>query len=393
LPDAHVCKFTDDCLARGIKRRKTFRLPSAARLNLSVLDSTVLIPSGAGAPGFAGILRCLRADATLRILAGDADPLAYGRTLADGFFLMPTSADAGYADQVLQLASEHNAGFVLPVTTRELLPLAAAAQHFDAAGIRLILSPADVLRVANDKGFTYDAMAAAGLTVPAYKRVTNRAEMMDVILSGTATARRIFKPASGNGSRGFGIVLARNEPQQRNILTDKPGQPLYRFEELPFLLPENFETDMLVCEYLSGPEYSVDLLATRGNIHYALVRSREKMIGGISVRGRFEAHPEILEQTVKICALLGLHGPAGMQFKLRADGMPVLLEVNPRLQGTVSSCLGAGINLPLDALRLFQGKAPEGKQANVHWGAHFVRYWNESFILAEESLSDTHKNE
>ena len=357
------------------------------------MDSTVLIPSGAGAPGFAGILRCLRADATLRILAGDADPLAYGRTLADGFFLMPTSADAGYADQVLQLASEHNAGFVLPVTTRELLPLAAAAQHFDAAGIRLILSPADVLRVANDKGFTYDAMAAAGLTVPAYKRVTNRAEMMDVILSGTATARRIFKPASGNGSRGFGIVLARNEPQQRNILTDKPGQPLYRFEELPFLLPENFETDMLVCEYLSGPEYSVDLLATRGNIHYALVRSREKMIGGISVRGRFEAHPEILEQTVKICALLGLHGPAGMQFKLRADGMPVLLEVNPRLQGTVSSCLGAGINLPLDALRLFQGKAPEGKQANVHWGAHFVRYWNESFILAEESLSDTHKNE
>jgi carbamoyl-phosphate synthase large subunit len=388
-----VCKFTDDCLARGIKRRKTFGLPSAVRLNLSVLDSTVLIPSGAGAPGFAGILRCLRADASLRILAGDADPLAYGRTLADGFFLMPSSADAAYADRVLQLASEHKAGFVLPITTRELLPLAEAAPRFDAAGIRLILSPAEVLRVANDKGFTYDAMAAAGLTVPSYKRVSNRAELMESILAGTATSRRIFKPASGNGSRGFGIVLARNEPQQRNILADKPGQPYYRFEELPFLLPEYFDTDMLVCEYLPGPEYSVDLLANRGNIHYALVRSREKMIGGISVRGRFEAHPGIIEQTGKICALLGLHGPAGMQFKLRADGTPVLLEVNPRLQGTVSSCLGAGINLPLDALRLFQGKAPEGKQANVHWGAHFVRYWNESFTLADESLSDTHKNE
>jgi carbamoyl-phosphate synthase large subunit len=357
------------------------------------LESTILIPSGAGAPGFAGILKCLRADASLRVLAGDADPLAYGRTLADGFFPVSPSSNPGYPEQILQLALEQQAGFILPITTRELLPLAGAAERFQALGIQLILAPAAVLRIANDKGYTYDAMSAAGLTVPAYRRVKNLSELMGVLEAGKATERRIFKPASGNGSRGFGIVLARNEPQRRNILTEKPGQPFYRLNDLPFLLPDQFETDMLVCEYLPGKEYSVDVLASSGQLHYALVRSREKMIGGISVRGQFEPHPQILEQTAQICSLLQLHGPAGMQFRLREDGMPVLLEINPRLQGTVSSCLGAGINVPLDALRLFQGKPIEGKQENVRWGAHFVRYWRESFTLADRSLPNMLKNE
>jgi len=236
-------------------------------------------------------------------------------------------------------------------------------------------------------------MSAAGLTVPQYRRVKNLNELMEVLEAATANERRIFKPASGNGSRGFGIVLARDEPQRRNILTEKPGQPFFRLNDLPFLLPDQFETAMLVCEYLPGQEYSVDFLASHGKLHYALVRSREKMIGGISVRGRFVPHPQILDQTAQICSLLHLHGPAGMQFKLRADGTPVLLEINPRLQGTVSSCLGAGINVPLDALRLFKGIAIEGNQVNVRWGAHFVRYWSETFTLADKSLPKTPKNE
>lgn len=327
------------------------------------------------------------------MLAGDADPLAYGRTLADGFFPVSPSADPNYVGQVLQLALEQQAGYILPITTRELLPLAEAADRFHAAGIQLILSPASVLRIANDKGYTYDAMEAAGLTVPAYRRTANLAELMEALEGNTARERCIFKPASGNGSRGFGMVLAQNEPQRRNILNEKPGQPLYRLDELPYLLPDTFETDLLVCEYLPGKEYSVDLLASHGRLHYSLVRSREKMIGGISVRGCFEAHPRIMEQAELICNLLQLHGPAGMQFKLRADGTPVLLEINPRLQGTVSSCLGAGINVPLDAVRLFQGKTIAGKQANVRWGAHFVRYWSESFTLNNKTLPVTPKNE
>lgn len=327
------------------------------------------------------------------MLAGDADPLAYGRTLADGFSLVPPSSDPGYAECVLNLARENGAGYILPITTRELLPLAEASASFAGQGIRLILSPAEVLQIANDKGHTYDAMAAAGLPVPVYRRVNTLETLLTELGSRIDRERCIFKPASGNGSRGFGIVLARNESQHRNILSDKPGQPFYRFEELPFLLPASLETDMLVCEYLPGAEFSVDLLAIQGKMQYALVRSREKMIGGISVRGRFVAHPQILEQAAVLCSLLRLDGPAGMQFKLRTDGTPVLLEVNPRLQGTVSSCLGAGINLPLDALRQAQRKPLIGKQADVRWGAHFVRYWTESFTLVDDYLSNTGKNE
>lgn len=355
-------------------------------LILASLEQTVLIPSGAGAPGFAGILHCLKIYSGLRVLAGDSDACAYGQSLADGFFIMPSSDKSEYVDCVIALAKEHHVNHILPITTRELLPLAEAADKFKNAGVQLILSSAKVLKVANDKGLTYDALRNAGLPVPYYKRVANLGELIAEAESGTEHERLIFKPASGNGSRGFGIVLSQSEQQKRNILGEKPGQPLYRLEEIPFLLPDSFETDLLVCEYLPGTEYSVDLLAIEGKLFYALVRTRDEMIGGISVSGRFEKNQAILDQTAAICGLLQLHGPAGMQFRLRKDGTPILIEVNPRLQGTVSSGLGAGINLPLDAVRLADGKPPLGRQADIRWGVRFVRYWSEVFTPQENNL-------
>ena len=43
----------------------------------------VFIPSGAGAPGFAGIVRCLRKDSRVEIFAGDTNPNPYGKVLAN----------------------------------------------------------------------------------------------------------------------------------------------------------------------------------------------------------------------------------------------------------------------------------------------------------------------
>lgn len=340
----------------------------------------MLIPSGAGAPGFAGIFHCLKMEPDLTVLAGDMDPKAYGRKLADDFFLVPASNNPGYADFILELALKKKVNFILPVTTRELLPLAEADSIFSRHGIRLISSPIQALRVANNKANTYEKLAGAGLPHPYFNKVNTLEALISEANKLISRQRVIFKPAVGNGSRGFGIIRSRSESQRRNLLLEKPGNPLYRMEELPFLLPDKFDTDMLVCEYLPGQEYSVDVLADHGRVRYALVRTREQMIGGISVRGRFEKHEGILSQTEQICALVNLHGPVGMQFRLREDSTPILLEINPRLQGTASSSIGAGVNLPLDALRLEQGKQVQGSASAIRWGVEFSRHWNELFF-------------
>jgi carbamoyl-phosphate synthase large subunit len=344
------------------------------------LKATLLIPSGAGAPGFAGILHCLKQAPGIRVLAGDINNQAYGRQLADGFFQTPPTDDPEYTKFILETALANQAEFILPITTRELLPLAEEEAKFRLHGIRLIASPLSALRIANNKAYTYEALKSAGLPYPEFKRVDNLESLINAVKEMNHTERVIFKPAVGNGSRGFGVILSQIESQHRNIILEKPGNPLYRWEELPFLLPRKFDGEMLVCEYLPGQEYSVDILVEKGRIHYALVRTREKMIGGISVQGRFVKQNDILHQTEKICALLGLHGPVGMQFRLRTGGEPMLLEINPRLQGTACSAIGAGVNIPLDTLRLEQGKTVLGKPESIYWGVGFSRHWSEVFF-------------
>jgi hypothetical protein len=78
---------------------------------------TIFIPSGAGAPGFAGILRCLQEEPRWRVLAGDMNANAYGKALADGFFLMPSSDDeVAYLSAIRKVCLEESVDVILPIT-------------------------------------------------------------------------------------------------------------------------------------------------------------------------------------------------------------------------------------------------------------------------------------
>jgi carbamoyl-phosphate synthase large subunit len=341
-----------------------------------------LIPSGAGAPGFAGILHCLKQAPGIRVIAGDINNQAYGSQLADGFFQTPPSNHPEYPDFILEQAVIHEASVVLPITTRELDPMSEQVNRFAGQGIRLLVSPPEGLRIANNKARLYEYMQVNGQKPPSFRVVRTLSDMLKAIDEVSVKGSRvIFKPASGNGSVGFGIVLGIHEALQRNVLREKPGTGYYyRREELPHLLPEDLGMELLVCEYLPGTEFSVDVMAQKGEVLYAITRSRDKMVNGISVKGTFVRRDDILEMVHKLVESLSLHGPLGLQFRENSRGEMTILEINPRLQGTVSSCLGAGINVPLDAVRLALNEPVAGRQELIQWGVGFVRYWSEAFF-------------
>ncbi len=346
------------------------------------LKTTLLIPSGAGAPGFAGILHCIKQAPGIRVIAGDINNQAYGRQLADGFFQTPPGDHPEYPEFILEKAVAHEAGVVLPITTRELDPLSVRVADFAQKHIRLLVSPPSGLRIANNKARLYEYMLESGQKPPVFRVVRTLESMMQAIQELAPNGERlIFKPACGNGSVGFGIILGTHEALRRNVLHEKPGSGYYyRREELPHLLPADLGMELLVCEYLPGTEYSVDVLAEHGKVLYAITRSRDKMVNGISVKGTFIRRDDILNMVHKLVDSLGLHGPLGLQFRENERGEMTILEINPRLQGTVSSCLGAGINVPLDALRLALDEPVAGRQELIQWGVGFVRYWSEAFF-------------
>ena len=111
---------------------------------------TILIPSGAGAPGFAGICRCLREELSWQIVAGDTNEHAYGKALCDEFFVVSSSEnEQSYLDAVMVACERYAVDVILPITTRELGILSANKEHFETKGIKVVVSSAKGIDVSN----------------------------------------------------------------------------------------------------------------------------------------------------------------------------------------------------------------------------------------------------
>ena len=340
---------------------------------------TIFIPSGAGAPGFAGILRCLQEEPRWRVLVGDTNADAYGKALADGFFLMPSSGDdAAYLAAIRRVCLEESVDVILPITTRELGVLSRHKDALAGEGIRVIVSGSTSIDIANDKGKSADFAQKLGLPVPQFRVARDLKEFQTGVSEmQLAGSKLCFKPVLGNGSRGFGIVV--NEVVPGEFLQAKAGVLPMTLEEWSKRLGGEglFDVPLMICDFLPGVEYSVDMLCSGGKTLFCVPRTRDKMIGGISVAGRLDRNFGLIAFCIQLAQALELDGPIGMQWREDAEGTPRLLEINPRLQGTTSALALAGINLPVQAVRLAMGEALSSVSADVAWGKKFVRFWDE----------------
>jgi len=338
---------------------------------------SVLIPSGAGAPGFAGISACLREDARIRVVSGDINNEAYGKSLSDAFYKMPPAEHPDYIRRVKEICDLEKIKVVLPITTRELNILSRERQTFEDAGIKVIVSPEIGLNLSNDKGKLHNWAAEIGIPIPEGGVCANKVEFER--LANDLLSRHeylFFKPTVGNGSRGIGLI-AKNV--KSNMSNGKPELMPLLLSEWTLRLPDQFDTPLLLTQFLPGKEYSVDAFVWPGNETIIIPRSRDKMVSGISVSGEFEKNENLISQTHKLLKSLDLLGPIGIQWRNDENGMAHLLEINPRLQGTTSALRHAGINVPLLAINraLNMEYTTSG---NIHWNRGFTRYWQDVFL-------------
>lgn len=335
--------------------------------------------TGAGAPGAAGILHCLKKDPRFSVVAGDAREEAYGRYLADSFELLPSANHPEFAKQLLQICRNHSIQIILPLVTRELIPLALHKEAFEKAGIRIPISPVNALEIANNKGKLYQFLQWRGMELPDFRIVENPEQFKTAIDELGYPAKPVcFKPVESNGSRGFRIINTAVSELDL-LLNQKPSSVYMTLEEAVRILSAGPFPELLVTEYLPGDEYSVDCLAMNGEPVMVVPRLRKRMINGISVEGEFVKEEAIITYCSQIIRELQLHGNIGIQVKANAEGKFLVLEINPRVQGTISAGLGAGINLPLLALKQELGWPVEAAELTVKWGTRFSRYWQEVF--------------
>ena len=137
--------------------------------------------------------------------------------------------------------------------------------------------------------------------------------------------------------------------------------------------------DMLAQQLLVGEEYSVDVLARAdGSVAAAVPRARLKVDSGIAVAAR-TLHDDALEGGARaVVSHLGLRGIVNVQFRRDEQGVAHLLEINPRLPGTMTITVASGIDMPYWFVAEPLGSTiPEGLTFHDRG---VVRFWEDQVI-------------
>lgn len=338
-----------------------------------------VLMTGAGAPGAAGILKCLKlASDRLDVVVADANPKATGRYLAPEFVQLPNASDSSFIDSLILECLRYSVDIVLPLVTAELCKISDRKADFADNGIHVVVTGSQGLKIAIDKIALYEFLKSASVPVPEFRVALDVRQLERAVLSlGYPRHSVVMKPGLSNGSRGVRVLDPIKDPFEL-LFHEKPTHIYSTLDDILSIVGQRQLPPLIVSEFLPGEEVTVDSIVSAGEIKFIVARLRERMVSGITVAGRFEVHNDIFKVCARIAKLLHLDGPIGFQFKRSIAGDYKIIEINPRLQGTTVAALGLGVNIPL--LAIDHSLAPDlpPEQAPQE-GIGFARYYDEVF--------------
>ncbi len=235
----------------------------------------------------------------------DHGRFAYERHI-DG---LPFVGEPGFIEAVNCVIDEHQIDFLYPAHDSVVLSFAENAEklHCEVLG-----APAETCRICCSKRLTYRTFASL-LRVPALYDDLREVRNWPLFL----------KPDVGQGSKG--TYLARN------------------LNEAQFYL--ELDSSLLSLEYLPGAEYTIDCFTDRhGDLRFVGARERKRVSNGISVHTQPVNGPVFQEMAQIINATLDLCGAWFFQTKRNMDGEPNLMEIAPRIAGTMALYRNLGVN-------------------------------------------------
>ena len=343
-----------------------------------------VIVTAAGAPGAPGIIKSLRlnGERDIKIIGTDMNPDSVGLFMADRSYVVPPGGSPDFIQEMVEIAEKEEVDVIMPLATYELMNFSENKRKFEAIGVKVMVSDPEPLEIANNKGKLYEFLKEKGIPVPNSVMVESLSQFEQYAFKlGYPDVPVCIKPQISKGSRGF-RVLKENIDKLDLFMNYKPDNTITTFEEMTSIL-ESADPfpKLVVMEYLPGNEYSVDLLVKKGDSLITVPRLRDVIKLGISFIGEVEDNKEVEEMAKEIVKVIGLDYNINLQLKYSSEGIPKIIEINPRVSGTIVLCTGAGVNMPYLGVKIALGE--EIPEITPRYGMKMIRYWEEVFISPE----------
>lgn len=259
---------------------------------------------------------------------------------------VPYINSPNFIDALNEIIRQHEIDFVIPAHDTAIIKLAENQSQINAM---VVTSPLETCRICNSKAKTYELFKNH---IPTPEVFENEKQLNYPVF---------LKPDVGQGSKG--TYKVKNE------------------EELTFYLKK--DPTILILEYLPGKEYTIDCFTDRnGNLLFVGGRERVRIKSGISVNSKIVENAAFRQIAEKINSILPLQGVWFYQLKERGNGEFVLMEIAPRIAGTMALYRGVGINFI--QLSLFDRMGYDVSVLNNHFEIEIDRALISRFALNVE---------
>ena len=227
---------------------------------------------------------------------------------------LPYMTEKNFIDKLNKYIKKNNIDFIYPAMDMVQVFL---TNNQDKINAKIVTSDLDTVNTCRSKKKTYERLKEEDFIPGVYKTI-KEVDKYPVFI----------KPTEGQGAHG--------------------AQKIESYEELKYVL-DHAEEDLVICEYLSGTEYTIDCFTDKnGKLVFSNIRSRDRIRTGISVRSTKQKLSNEVKRIAKtINKYFKFNGAWFFQLKKNSEGKFKLLEVSPRIPGTMGLSRNMGINFPL----------------------------------------------
>jgi len=217
-----------------------------------------------------------------------------------------------------KIVTDRDIKYIFPAHDSVVLKLAQAKSEGKLA-CEVITSNFETCDVARSKKKTYETLGGI-LPVPKLYQMEELTDDMFPLF---------LKPDVGQGSKGT--------------------QKVERISDVTFYVEK--DPTLLIMEYLPGREYTIDCFTNRdGKLLFCEGRERTRISNGISVNSARVNDERFRVLAQKIQEKLSFRGVWFFQLKENKDNEFVLMEIAPRVAGTMGLERAKGVNLVLLSL-------------------------------------------
>lgn len=243
----------------------------------------------------------------------------HAELLYSDYHHIPSIHSDHWLEELISLVKKLEIDYIFPAYDDVIVAL---SENRDKIPATILVPSHDLCLLTRSKSETYQRLSSVVKTPKVYKGVED-----------VAAYPVFIKPDKGQGS--FGIKLVNSKEELLQSMGEMNG--------------------LIISEYLPGNEYTVDCFSDREiGLLFSGARQRLRMRNGIAVSTQIIENPAFNIFAKKISKELNMQGAWFFQVKEDANNELTLLEIGPRIAGSMAASRVQGVNFPL--LSIFEAE-------------------------------------